>query len=227
MQFAWLWLTVKYALHCNIKVKKKNCMLQAQIQSVWDAALTFICMRKTCNGELHDQHSMLRLTPKSEKVNKTHGSHGLTDRGRRQMKGRPRERDSWQFWFGWESPSPSTGTCSVSASARSTTICYAPWQYDSALQQSLFTVHSARLQPHGSVELERINNCDSKACWKLECRASFAAAMFNYIPEGLGSFKIVFCSAPTFCHAAFCPVLLHSTRSQYENKWEQWLWKRF
>lgn len=82
------------------------------------------------------------------------------------MKWRPRERDSWQFWFGCESPSPSTGTHSVSATARSTTICYIPWQYDSGLQQSLVTVHSARLQPHGSVELERVNNCDPKALGK-------------------------------------------------------------
>lgn len=57
---------------------------------------------------------------------------------------------------------------SVLATACSTTICYIPWQYDSALQQSLVTVHSARLQPHGSAELEHINNCDPKAQKKKE-----------------------------------------------------------
>lgn len=90
-----------------------------------------------------------------------------------------------------------------------------------------------------SAQLERINNWDPTA-WrgekekrttllKLECRAWFAAAMFNYIPEGSGSFSIVFCCA-TFPNLPSCsnrPVLLRSIRAQYGNKWEQWLWKRF
>lgn len=154
------------------------------------------------------------------------------------MKWRQRERDSWQFWFGCESPSPSTGTRSVSATARSTTICYIPWQYDSALQQSLVTVHSARLQPHGSVEPERINNCDPKALGKK--KKEQPCWSWSVVPHSPPLCSITFlkvwapfrlCSAahrsPTFFHATFYPVLSHSIRAQYENKWEQWLWKRF
>lgn len=112
----------------------------------------------------------------------------------------------------------------VAATAGSTTICYILWQYDSALQQSLVTVHSARLAPHGSAELERINNCDPKVrrkkkrkrkrttLLKLECRASFTATTFNYISKGFG-FPL-HSPSPTFFHATFDPVLLHSVRTR-------------
>lgn len=164
------------------------------------------------------------------KVNITQGLaswHGLTDQASHRKWIKPegkRQRDLWQFWFGCMLWSPSTGKCSVSPTACSTTICYISWQYDSTLQQSLVTVHSARLQPRSSTELERINNCDLKVrkrttLLKLKCCASFAAAPFNYISEGLRS--VWLCSAPhhspPFFHATFYPVLLHSLLPQYEN----------
>lgn len=97
---------------------------------------------------------------------------------------------------------------------RSTTICYIPWQYDSTLQQSLVTVHSALLQLYSSNEPGHINNCSPK-CKKnnlakvgVSCSIRLSSVQLHFWRFALC--LIVFCSAPfngvLSCYILPCPI---------------------
>lgn len=206
---AWLMFMISshYLSCCHV------CLVMWQFLCIF--ARHFCCAFKT---------SIIRVNLTEKVQNDPKSEHNTRVNQLRIKTKRKRQRDLWQLWFRCMLWRPSTGKCSVSPTSCSRTISYVSWQYDSTLQQSLVTVHSVRLQPHSSTELERINNCDPKVqkrttLLKLKYCASFAAAPFNYISEGLRS--VWLCSAPhhspPFFHATFYPVPLHFLSPQYEN----------